>query len=58
MYREGQVFEEMTDGLVQSGLVNERYLQGSVGAIVVLQIDQVLTLFGELLQERAPGQEW
>ncbi len=58
VYREGQVFEEMTDGLVQSGLVNERYLQGSVGAIVVLQIDQVLTLFGELLQERAPGQEW
>ena len=48
----------MTDRLIQSGLVNERYLQDSVGAIVVLRIDQVLTLFGELLQEREPGLQW
>ena len=58
VHREGQVFEEMTDRLLASGLVNERYLQGSVGAIVVLRIDQVLTLFGELLQEREPGLQW
>ena len=43
VYREGQVFEDMTDRLLESGLVNERYLEGSVGAIVVLRIDQVLT---------------
>ena len=48
----------MTDRLLASGLVNERYLEGSVGAIVVLRIDQVLTLFGELLQEREPGLQW
>ena len=58
VYREGQVFEEMIDRLVQSGLVNERYLQDSIGAIVVLRIDQVLSLFGELLQEREPGLQW
>jgi hypothetical protein len=27
-------------------------------AIVVLRIDQVLTLFGEVLQEREPGMRW
>ncbi len=58
VHRDGKVFEEMTDRLIQSGLVNERYLQDSVGAIVVLRIDQVLTLFGELLQEREPGLQW
>ena len=58
VYREGAVFEEMSDRLLQSGLVTERYLQGGRGAIVVLQIDQVLTLFGEVLQERVPGQRW
>ena len=58
VYRDGPVFEEMIDRLLESGLVNERYLQDSQGAIVVLQIDQVLTLFGEVLQEREPGMRW
>ena len=58
VHRNGPVFEEMIDLLLQSGLVNERYLADSQGAIVVLQIDQVLTLFGEVLQERVPGRIW
>jgi predicted pyridoxine 5'-phosphate oxidase superfamily flavin-nucleotide-binding protein len=58
VYRNGDVFEAMIDRLLESGLVNERYLQDSQGAIVVLRIDQVLTLFGELLQERVPGLQW
>ena len=58
VYRDGPVFEEMIDRLLESGLVNERYLENSQGAIVVLQIDQVLTLFGEVLQEREPGLRW
>ena len=58
VYRDGPVFEEMIDLLLESGLVNERYLQDSQGAIVVLQIDQVLTLFGEVLQEREAGMRW
>lgn len=58
VYREGEVFEEMIDHLVQSGLVTDRYLQDGQGAIVVLRIDQVLSLYGEVLQERVPGQRW
>ena len=58
VHRDGEVFEDMTGRLLQSGLVNERYLADSQGAIVVLRIDQVLTLFGEVLQERVPGQRW
>ena len=58
VYRDGQVFEEMIVRLLESGLVNDRYLQDSQGAIVVLEIDQVLTLFGEVLQEREPGLRW
>ena len=59
VYRDGPVFEEMVDLLLESGLIAERYLpDGSQGAIVVLQIDQVLTLFGEVLQEREPGLRW
>ena len=59
VYREGPVFEEITNQLLQSGLIPERYLpDGSQGAIVSLQIDQVLTLFGRVLQEREPGLRW
>ena len=58
VHREGPVYEEMIDRLLASGLVNERYLQDSQGAIVTLRIDQVLTLFGEVLQERTPGARW
>ncbi len=58
VYRDGAVFEDMIDRLLAAGLVNERYLQDSQGAIVALRIDQVLSLFGEVLQERVPGQRW
>ena len=58
VYREGEVFEDMTTRLLESGLVNERYLADSQGVIVLLRIDQVLTLFGEVLQEREAGMRW
>ena len=59
VYREGPAFEEMTDRLLEAGLIPERYLpDGRQGAIVALRIDQVLTLFGEVLQEREPGLRW
>ena len=58
VHREGEVFEEMTNRLLQSGLVTDRYVGGGQGAIVVLRVDQVLTLFGEVLQEREPGLRW
>ncbi|MCY3692367.1 MAG: pyridoxamine 5'-phosphate oxidase family protein [Chloroflexota bacterium] len=59
VYRDGPVFEEMIDLLLESGLIAERHLpDGSQGTIVSLRIDQVLTLFGEVLQERESGLQW
>jgi len=59
VHRDGPVFEEMTERLLQSGLIAERHLpDGNQGAIVSLRIDQVLTLFGKVLQEREPGLQW
>ena len=59
VHRNGPVFDEMTDLLLQSGLIADRYLpDGSQGAIVSLRIDQALTLFGKVLQEREPGLRW
>ena len=58
VHREGAVFAEMTAQLAASGLITTGDLPGRQGAIVVLRIDQVLTLFGEILQERVPGQRW
>ena len=59
VHREGPVFAEMTERLLQAGLIPERYLpDGSQGAIVSLRIDQALTLFGKVLQEREPGLRW
>ncbi len=54
--REGDVYEDMTNRLAESGLINDPEMKGA--AIVVLHIDQVLTLFGEVLQEREPGMRW
>ena len=54
--RDGKVYADMTKRLADSGLINDPQLQGA--AIVVLQIDQVLTLFGEVVQEREPGMRW
>ena len=41
--------------LLESGLITDPELNT---AAVVLQVDQVLTLFGEVLQEREPGLSW
>ena len=53
--RQGEVYDGMTNRLAESGLISD---PGLGGAIVVLRIDQVLTLFGEVLQEREPGMRW
>ena len=54
--RQGAVYYEMTQRLADAGLINDPEMVGA--AIVVLRIDQVLTLFGEVLQEREPGMRW
>jgi predicted pyridoxine 5'-phosphate oxidase superfamily flavin-nucleotide-binding protein len=53
--RQGEVYADMTNRLAESGLISD---PGLGGAIVTLRIDQVLTLFGEALQEREPGLRW
>ena len=53
--RQGEVYADMTNRLADSGLISD---PGLGGAIVTLRIDQVLTLFGEVLQEREPGLRW
>ena len=55
VHREGPVHQQVMDRLAGLGLIQE---PATSGVAVVLQVDQVLTLFGELLQERTPGQRW
>ena len=54
--REGEVYDDMTSRLAESGLISDPEMRGA--AIVILRIDQALTLFGEVLQEREPGMRW
>ena len=54
--RQGETYYEMTQNLADAGLISDPEMVGA--AIVVLRIDQVLTLFGEVLQEREPGLRW
>ncbi len=52
-YREGPFFDEVNRRLSPTGGD-----AAHTGTVVVLDIDQVLTLFGELLQEKEPGRRW
>ena len=54
--RDGDAYKDMTHRLADSGLISDPEMEGA--AIVVLRIDQVLTLFGEVLQERESGMRW
>ena len=55
VHREGAVYDVAIKRLFESGLITDPELKT---AAVVLQVDQVLTLFGEVLQEREPGLSW
>ena len=54
--RQGEAYYDMTRRLADAGLINDPEMVGA--AIVSLRIDQVLTLFGEVLQEREQGMRW
>ena len=54
--RSGDEYDDYTGQLAESGLIGDPEMEGA--AIVILRIDQVLTLFGEMLQEREPGMRW
>jgi predicted pyridoxine 5'-phosphate oxidase superfamily flavin-nucleotide-binding protein len=55
VHRDGPAYEDAINRLSQAGLITDPELEA---AAVVLQVDQVLTLFGEVLQEREPGLSW
>ena len=52
VYRGGPVYRDVMRRLEESGLTLDPAVKG---AVVRLRIDQVLTLFGEVLQERVEG---
>ena len=55
VYTDGPIYQQVMDGLAALGLIQD---PATTGAAVVLRVDQVLTNFGELLQERVPGLRW
>ncbi len=55
VHRDGQVYDEVMGRLAESGMPAPPDIEV---AIVVLKIDQILTLFGEILQERVPNLTW
>ena len=55
VHRDGEVYDEVMGRLAESGMPEPPNVEV---AIVVLRIDQILTLFGEVLQERTPNLTW
>ena len=49
------MYDDLTRRLADAGLITD---PGLGGAMVILRVDQALTLFGEVLQEREPGMRW
>ena len=55
IHREGPAYDAGISRLADSGVTINASLHA---AIVYLRIDQILSLYGEILQEREPGSEW
>lgn len=55
VHRDGPVYEQVMSRLAESGMALDTTVKG---AVVILQIDQILTLFGEVLQERVANLRW
>ncbi|MFQ6030274.1 MAG: pyridoxamine 5'-phosphate oxidase family protein [Dehalococcoidia bacterium] len=55
IYREGPEFQRVMDRLEAEGLLSN---PDGTGTAVILRVDQILTLFGEVLQERVPNLSW
>ena len=55
VYRSGSMFQQVMDQLVAEGLLRD---PGGTGTAVVLRVDQILSLYGEVLQERVPNLSW
>ena len=55
VHRDGPVYGDVMRRLAESGLAPDPAIKM---AVVHLRIDQILTLFGEVLQERVAGISW
>lgn len=55
VHRNGPVYEDVMRRLAESGLAPNPEIKA---AVVHLQIDQILTLFGDVLQERSENIRW
>ena len=55
VYRHGPMFQQVMDRLVAEGLLRDA---DGTGTAVVLRVDQILSLYGEVLQERVPNLSW
>ena len=55
VHRQGPVYEDGIKRLTDAGLITDPEIEA---AIVVLDVHQVLTLFGEVLQEQEPPIGW
>ena len=55
VYQDGPVFQRIMDQLVAEGTLTN---PDGTGTAVLLQVDQILTLYGEIVQERVPGLNW
>jgi len=55
IHREGPAYDAGISRLTDSGVPINASIHA---AIVYLRIDQILSLYGEILQEREPGSEW
>ena len=55
VYRNGPMFQRVMDRLVAEGLLTN---PDGTGTAVVLRVDQILSLYGEVLQERVPNLNW
>ena len=55
VYQDGPVFQRVIDQVVAEGTLTN---PDGTGAAVLLQVDQILTLYGEIVQERVPDLTW
>lgn len=55
VHRQGKVYQDGIKRLTEAGLITD---PGIKSAIVVLDVHQVVSLFGEVLQEREPPIGW
>ena len=55
VHAKGSVYQQVMARLAESGLIQDPEAEG---VAVVLRVDQIVTLSGEVLQERVPNLRW